>query len=252
MYCMLASLETLTQKFNAYQIGKLFIVLNEIQSYGGSFKDADKMKTIITEEDRLAEPKGKDAFPVKCYENYVLLSNNDWTVRVDADDRRYACTRVNAKYYGDKAYFDRLGAVLTAETAKFMGFLLARDISEWNPRRIPTTTLRVEMKEMSLTAPMRYALDIAKNQTDIDVMEGLNEIRMLKQEFYAHFTIWCNNRNERFSGNDRGFYAEVKKVGIEVKPIRIDDKISRGVLVTIDALRSSFKSYLRDPNYAFQ
>ncbi|MGH7240168.1 MAG: primase-helicase family protein, partial [Candidatus Saccharimonadales bacterium] len=152
MYCMLSSLETLTQRFNAYQNGKLFMVLNEIQSYGGSFRDADKLKTIITERERLIEPKGKEAYRLNCYENYILISNNDWTVCVDADDRRYPCIRVSDKYRGDKPYFDRLGAVLTAGTAaKFMGLMMARNITEWRPTAIPTTELRTDMKMMSLS-----------------------------------------------------------------------------------------------------
>lgn len=56
MYCALNNLEQLTQKFNSFQIGKLFIVLNEIQSHGGSFRDADKLKSIVTDKERMAEP----------------------------------------------------------------------------------------------------------------------------------------------------------------------------------------------------
>jgi len=117
MYMQLASLESLTQKFNAFQGNKMFAVLNEIQSYGGSFKDADKLKSLITEQDRKIEPKGKEAYMVKCYGNYIMLTNNDWTVRVESDDRRYACSTASGKYVKDSKYFDALGAVLTPETA---------------------------------------------------------------------------------------------------------------------------------------
>jgi hypothetical protein len=252
---MLSSLEALTQRFNAYQNGKLFMVLNEIQSYGGSFRDADKLKTIITERDRLVEPKGKEAYSIKCYENYILISNNDWTVRVDADDRRYPCTRVSDKYRGNKPYFDRLVAVLTAGyAAKFMGLMMARNITEWNPRAIPTTELRTEMKLMSLSPPIRFLMDVVKKTPGIhlNLKEDDEEVRLAAPTFYGEFTDWCARNRQVYSQKADAFWAEMKKIDIKVKAVRFPDAIQKGVLFDIGELQGSLRTYLRDPSLQFE
>src|SRR6185437_1303073 len=222
-------LDTLTQKFNGYQADKLFILLNEIQSYGGSFKDSDKLKSLITDSKRHIQLKGKEGYDADCFENYVMLSNNDWTVRVEVDDRRYVCTRISGCRVKDKGYFDKLGAALSPETAaKFMYYLMNRSLIGWNPRVIPDTELRSEMKLRALHPVMQFAIEIARGESDdarLEPEDEASEIRVKKQDFYGAFVQWCGKRRVISSENITGFVLFMdEKLGIKLRNLRWKDE----------------------------
>ena len=44
---------------------------------------------MITEEDRIIEPKGKDAFQVKNFIRLMIASNKSWVVPTELEDRRF-------------------------------------------------------------------------------------------------------------------------------------------------------------------
>lgn len=263
MFHQLSSLDRLTQQFNAHNINKLFSVLNEIQSYGGSFKESDKLKTIISDKWQLIEPKGREAFKIADCCNYILLTNNDWPVRVESDDRRWACNRTTGNHKGDKAYFDRLGSVLNATTAaKFVGMLLRRDISTWNPRLIPATTLRSEMKVQSQSAPITFAIQLANNETDpewiVDISEGKVQSKTVRtgiDTFYVDFIRWTAVSGHKYSGSNSTFYKDWEKLdapALKRKTVRVGEGVCRGFLFTQEELRCALRVYLKNPAMEFE
>ena len=252
MYLMLNSLDTLMQQFNGFLANKLLIVLNEIQTFGGSYKDADKIKSYITEDERMKQIKYQESTKITVMENFIMMTNNDWPMRIEADDRRWAPMRVSDEFTDNKKYFDELGAELTADTAAhFMGFLLARNISEWNPRAIPATKLRTEMKELSVSAPVRFCIDIAKRE-HLAYAE-MDPVRDSVKGFYSEFISWCGSANERYSGTNRSFAADIAKVNLTARTIRLGEGAARcsGYLVKLAELQDSIRKFLKDPTYSF-
>jgi hypothetical protein len=153
----------------------------------------------------------------------------------------------------DKPYFDKLSEVLTSETAaKFMGFLMARDITGWNPRAIPETELRAEMKMRGIIAPTRFAIEIVNGDSGDgrldpqgDVKLEATEIRMKRQDFYEAFLKWCDRRRIHYNENDTGFYLTMQSVlGVKLKNLRWGDdkKQSRGVDFTIGELKRKLET----------
>lgn len=125
-----------------------------------------------------------------------------------------------------------------------MGYLLARDISDFSPRVIPATTLRTEMKELSLTPPIRFALDIAKEQTNIEEFDVEEEVRMEKAQFYDAFAQWCTAHGERYNSNEKSFFVAMKNVGIDARKVRFGKVTKMGVLFTLQTLRDAIRIHL--------
>ena len=133
-----------------------------------------------------------------------------------------------------------------------MGYLLTLDISKWRAVVIPTTTLRSEMKEMSLTPPIKFALDIARVDTGILDFDTDWNWQFKKDAFFSHFRVWCSTKSDVYSRTESAFYAEMKKVGIVPRTVWVDTKSTRGVKITLPELQAALRLYMNDPTYSFK
>ena len=81
---------TLKSDFNGWQFNKLFICANEISvDYSKSKKDANILKSYITDKKTQINKKGVDVFETDTYYNMWFWSNNDNPVTVTDEDRRF-------------------------------------------------------------------------------------------------------------------------------------------------------------------
>jgi len=81
---------TLKSDFNGWQFNKLFICANEISvDYSKSKKDANILKSYITDKKTQINRKGVDVFETETYYNMWFWSNNDNPVTVTDEDRRF-------------------------------------------------------------------------------------------------------------------------------------------------------------------
>lgn len=144
-------LEQVTRNFNAIIENVIFCILDEVQNYGGNFKSNDKLKNIITQSEITIENKGLDSRKAKNFTNYIMLSNNDWVVKVEALDRRFFCINASTEMRGNTEYFDKFDKLLRNEKAGkiIFDFLSDYDLSNWSNKAIPETSFRTELKERS-------------------------------------------------------------------------------------------------------
>jgi len=144
-------IEQITGNFNALCSNSVFHLLDEIQNFGGAIKNNDYLKTLITQTTQNIEKKGVDAEEQKNYARHVMLTNHEWPVKIEEGDRRYCAVECSSKRIGDKEYFKRLHETLYCDEAGKVIFdmLVSRDISSWDPRLIPGTAFREELKEKS-------------------------------------------------------------------------------------------------------
>lgn len=136
-YLVLSNMEDVTSKFNGPMMDKIVIQANEA-IWGGEKKNEGVLKTLVTDRTRKYEFKGKDIIQANNYSRLIIVSNNDWVVAVDKDDRRYVFFNVSSKYKGNTDYFDRLLAQLKdGGYNAILHDLLSMDISQFNPRKRP-------------------------------------------------------------------------------------------------------------------
>src|SRR6185437_17091027 len=97
------------------------------------------------------EPKYGKKFQIDDYSRYVMLTNNEHTVKKE-DSERYIPFMCSNKRCSDIPYFKKLRASLTDECAEeFFQILMHRDLSNTEIRQPPETACGNEMSRNSST-----------------------------------------------------------------------------------------------------
>jgi len=129
----------LTGHFNGHLRDTVFLLVEEA-FFAGNKEDGGVLKDLITGEKLMIEQKGVDTYPVKNRLKILMTSNNDWVVPASADERRYFCLDVSAKYKDNRQYWDNLYLYLDKGGREaFLEYLLAVDLSKFKIRNVPNT-----------------------------------------------------------------------------------------------------------------
>jgi len=80
------TIEDITKNFNSHLVNKLFIYGDEIKASTKCI--SDKLKQVITRPSQNMEKKGKDAFEIEDYTNWLFTTNNRDAFKVEQGDRR--------------------------------------------------------------------------------------------------------------------------------------------------------------------
>lgn len=120
--------------YNNRMSRKLLIVVNEIQEGGGRWKKAQLLKSMVTDETRLINPKYGHQRVEKNCARWVLLSNHEDAIPLDDTDRRWCVIR-NPDEPQSADYYRRLNALADDELfiASVREYLRQRNISKFSP-----------------------------------------------------------------------------------------------------------------------
>lgn len=125
-YVQMNSIETLTSKFNAIADNKLFIQCDEAtHSYQ---KDvASKLKSIITDETVVIEPKGINSYKKPNHMHFLFTSNDEHgAIFIDPSpyERRYTVLKVSDRRANDMDYWSTMRKWVPANLHKILRWLL--------------------------------------------------------------------------------------------------------------------------------
>ncbi len=100
----------LVGKFNSHLENKVLVFADEA-TWGGDKVGEGMLKTMITDERRVIERKGQEAYTVDNCCGYIIASNHDWVVPVGKMERRFFISRMRAldvRGAAREEYFDRI------------------------------------------------------------------------------------------------------------------------------------------------
>ena len=97
----------LTGNFNAHLIDCVLLFADEA-FWAGDKSSEGALKTLITEEFRAVEIKGKDVFQARNFTRLLIASNKSWVVPSELHDRRFVILDVNQQRARDTAYFGKM------------------------------------------------------------------------------------------------------------------------------------------------
>jgi len=97
----------LTGNFNAHLIDCVLLFADEA-FWAGDKSSEGALKTLITEEYRAVEIKGKDVFQARNFTRLLIASNKSWVVPSELHDRRFVILDVNQQRARDTAYFGKM------------------------------------------------------------------------------------------------------------------------------------------------
>ena len=229
-----ASVNTITQKHNKTLSNKIFIGVDELPTLEKQFHNLfDTLKGLITEPYITIEPKGFETYMIDNLCNFIFMTNNKNSIKIEKSDRRYVVFEISESRIGDFAYWDYMHQQVFTEDMANSFFKYLNEIDDddelvVNLRDIPNTKLRDEMKNMSMTNIELFIKDVkersglegldfvlygAKTTRDYygnDVLEKTDicnhedykdgqEFIIQKKDLYKVYEIWCHNNGEKAS-----------------------------------------------------
>jgi hypothetical protein len=136
----------LTGHFNAHLLHCSALFADE-SFFAGDRQHENILKTLITEETLLIEPKGVNPFQVRNCIHLMMASNSDWVVPAGADARRFFVVDVADTHMQDHPYFAAINDQLDKGGREALLYeLLNRDLSGFNVRQVPQTAALAEQK----------------------------------------------------------------------------------------------------------
>lgn len=126
-------------------------------------RHAASLKSRITAETVIVNPKGVKPYPVDNYARYVMTTNEGSPVHLEeANDRRIVLIRCGRYNQGNREFWNGIYKTLFNNVAgSVVGkWLMARDISTWEPREVPMTELKEMAAEQARSSEVTYLLDV--------------------------------------------------------------------------------------------
>lgn len=143
-----STINDLQKSFNGLYSRSLFIILEETSK--GLSKDVnDFLKRIITQKTIREEEKFMKPITLDDHREIMILTNNFNTVKLSNEDRRYCCANVSNCKKDNVDYFNKYYQFIEdPESMKHLyHYLIEKDISKYDPRRIVITDMKKEMIE---------------------------------------------------------------------------------------------------------
>lgn len=214
---------SLTGQFNSHRANKLLILANELGSCGAAYKEANVLKSMITDEDDYIEPKGVDRQPLQSVSSLLMFTNEWKSVRIDPGDRRYCVQECNDGVANNAEYFAKLQAAIDDPKAQVEFFRQMREIDIENfhfGSHIPRTQYRAQLQDEHI--PVTYAFLREKVQTHW-ADHHVGDLEFKSDYLFQELMTWLeqtNNRQRQFvSAKQMG--QELSKLGFKSKNKRL-------------------------------
>lgn len=141
----------LVGSFNAH-LRDCVVLFGDEAFYAGDKKHESVLKMLITEETLAIEAKGVDVVASPNFSHLMLASNYDWVIPAGAEERRFLVLDVADDKMQDLEYFKAVRHELdNGGREALLHFLMSRDISEFEVRRVPKTRALQDQKQWTFT-----------------------------------------------------------------------------------------------------
>jgi hypothetical protein len=125
----------LLAKFNAPQANKMFILLDEVNSYGGGHKAPNRLKSRLASTTQAIERKFMDQEVLDTFFRFCMLTNAEFPVKVDPGGRRHVMFRTGDDFVGDTVFWKKYYAWIRVEENRRAFFdLLSNRANVRHPR----------------------------------------------------------------------------------------------------------------------
>ncbi|MGN6486309.1 MAG: DUF5906 domain-containing protein [Devosia sp.] len=193
----LTSDHQLLGNFNGHMEGKL-VVLGDESLFGKNPALSGRYKALTTEDTMTIEHKGLTARQVANRMAFIFCSNSPTAVPVEGGDRRATVLRVEKRPGVDTAYFARLWAEWdNFGREAFMEFLLARDVTKFNPRVPLDTPEKLAMASSTADSFTLYWLERVQNPHRFGTDWDTKPTFIANPELEQDYREWCRAAQQR-------------------------------------------------------
>ena len=205
-YLTLYQLGQVTGRFNSHLRNLLLVHANEAV-WGGNKEAEGALKGVVTDPMMPIEAKGKDITQVRNCKRLICSSNEQWAVPLDLDDRRFLVLDVSAKHKEDYAYFGAIEKQMAdGGLSALMHVLAGRDLTGFNVRKLPSTSMGLDLKLMSASPATQWWHEQLMSESTF--CGGVIE----KSIAYKSYTDWCGEHKKNHFSTLAIFCRDLKKL----------------------------------------
>lgn len=238
-YIRIFAKHQLIGQFTGHLADKMFANAEESCFVGDSAAN-NALKNLITSETQVVENKGKDAYEVDSFIRLYATSNEEHFVNASGDERRWLIVnndksqyKQNTDFFGKLAMSNnKTGEIHKDRIATLYNYLLTKDISDFDVRKVPETEAMRIQKELS-ASPMemfhRYLIS-GEFESDRISLVGLGTVihkskegklwikkDVFKDEFEYFQKSWHSSKRQYIAPNNMkrilnsvcdGFYSD--------------------------------------------
>jgi hypothetical protein len=269
--CMLTNTEHLAG-FNDHLSYAVFVFLNEA-IWGGNKKLEGTIKSIITDKSLRTEKKFYSQVETRNCTHIMVATNEDWSVPVGHDDRRFFMLDLDNSKIGDATYFGALAdQVNHGGDRAFVHHLMHVDLSAFDVRKMPNLESQVKLdhKIRSADRITQWWLDVlTEGAFIVKHKDGVSGPQRIDWPDDQELCINTNHLYEAFESRARGAHIEghttvARKLadllgidggghgeyaGLRVKRARTNDPINsrprQYVLPSLKDARAAAERYLK-------
>lgn len=203
------NMEQITGRFNGMRQSLIMTVLDEaVDNKNKAAMNA--FKSLITSDFVTIEHKGKEAFQVRDFNNYVILTNNDFSSFIEESDRRSLCLLTNDSLIGKHDYFNNYYNTLSSvDAGKHIFHYLIKNIcvpSGWNAQQMPDTKYKRDLKQVQACSVIKFYLNEYDNLADSDE----KTINISPTVLYNKYKEFCDNNKYKILGSI--IFAKISKL----------------------------------------
>jgi len=256
-------MESLLQNFNTSIAQKLLTKVNEISDKGIHIDKHDQLKEKITCEFLTIEPKGFDKYQIDHLSRYIGFSNKDNILNIENSDRRFMMIKTVNDRANDVPYhtqikkqMDDINMIRSA-----FKYYATKDISEYNPRIIPTTDYKSDQKMASLPYTLKFLyhyfeehivpfdsyIDVESKYSSKRVETKEQTLTKQSEELYTEYVNWCVKMGNSTKVPRLTMVKDFEGLGLVQERVTGRDKMRKlGFVTTRTAIEKLFQKYLRD------
>jgi hypothetical protein len=193
----------LTGNFNIHLRDCVFLFADEC-FFAGDKAHVGVLKAIVTEPTITIEGKYQNAVEAPNFLHIMMASNEEWVVPASLDSRRWLVLDVLRGRAGDLPYFDAIYEELDhGGYEALLHELLHRDISGFNPRKVPNTEGLEEQRKLSLPIPLAWWHDVLYRGYVFTSKLGLESYfsqwheEVSTEVLFASYVIFSKERRDR-------------------------------------------------------
>ncbi len=239
----------LVGNFNAHLRDKLIVFADEA-FWAGDKRAEGALKALVTEDTMPIEMKGVDVQNAPNFVRLIMASNNDWVVPASVDQRRFVVIEVGTARMQDSSYFKALRDQMDQGGRQaLMQFLIDRDLSGVELRRIPRTEALAEQQLLSLDSVGQW-LYAALDAVGFEEREagGMADFlpwpaELLIQKVHDCYNFYCNRQSHIRPLPSSAFGKRLKELlpSTEKRKVTISNQRKNAYLFTsLDLARDEF------------
>jgi len=194
----------LVGSFNSH-LRDAVVVFGDEAFFAGDRRHESVLKTLVTEDTLVIEGKGVDAELGPNYTHLILASNDAWVVPAGLDERRFFVLEVGEKHKQDFPYFQGIKENLDdGGLENLLHYLLTKDVTEFNVRKVPQTTALLDQKILSMDPEMEWMYEMLWEGRVLKKDQDWRE-KVPVEELYAEYLQRMDQQRRPYRMNPTSF-----------------------------------------------